>query len=76
MENQTRENKTIEVSEIVLEELRSHAKEKARQARHEWKQRGGWILCLSCEYRHAMRVNGHDRLMGIDEAGMPIIHRR
>lgn len=69
------ENK-VEITEEEIEKLRSAAREKAMCATHEWKQKGGWVECRSCTFPHAIRVMGNQKLVGVDERGMPILVSR
>ncbi len=66
------QNKTVEVSEEQLEQMRENAKTKVRLATHDWKQKGGWVTCSKCSYPHALRVESNKRLIGINEQGMPM----
>jgi hypothetical protein len=63
---------TYEISEDRLEEIRQQAKERALVAEHKWIQRGGYIVCTSCQNQHGIRVAGKDKMIGI-ENGMPKI---
>lgn len=73
MEQNNQENQTVEIPEIVIETLRSRAKEKAKQAMHAWKQKGAWLTCKTCDYPHAFRIAANKRLVGIDDRGLPIV---
>lgn len=43
---------------------------------HQYKQRGYYIVCVSCEIQHAFCVGPDKILCGIDEKGAPIIKTR
>jgi len=46
------------------------------KGRHEWRQRGPYLVCMSCEIQHAVWI-GMDKLMtGIKKDGMPILKTR
>lgn len=74
-QNQNEVKTVSQISEEKLEEIRQQAKERAILAKHNWIQRGGYVVCTSCIVRHAIRVTGDMRLTGI-ENGMPKIERR
>jgi len=77
MEEQNKEqSNTVEVSELEIESRREAAKQRMRLAKHEWKQRGAWIKCSSCEYPHAFRIPMSKLMTGIDENGMPVLVSR
>jgi hypothetical protein len=42
---------------------------------HEWKQRGYYLICLSCELEHAIFIGPDKILVGIDDKG-PILKLR
>lgn len=56
-----------------VEEIKNKAVEKVLRARHEWRQKGQWIICQSCETPHAFCVGMNKRLIGIGEQGEPLI---
>jgi hypothetical protein len=44
--------------------------------RHEWRQRGPYLVCVSCELQHAVFI-GMDLIMtGLDKEGQPILKKR
>lgn len=43
---------------------------------HEWRQRGPYAVCTSCELEHAIYVGMDKLLIGIDEQGQPILKRK
>ena len=43
---------------------------------HEWRQKGPYLVCYSCEIQHAVWI-GMDKIMvGVDEKGFPILKTR
>lgn len=43
---------------------------------HDWRQRGPFLVCKSCEIEHATYI-GPDRLMvGLNDQGQPILKKR
>ncbi len=40
---------------------------------HEWKQRGPYCICYSCELEHAIYIGVSKHLIGISEDGKPIL---
>jgi len=48
----------------------------APKGNHEWRQRGPYLVCMSCEIQHAVWI-GMDKIMvGIDKKGQPILKKR
>lgn len=43
---------------------------------HEWRQRGPYCVCTSCELEHAIYVGMDKLLIGIDEEGQPILKKK
>ena len=43
---------------------------------HEWRQRGPYAVCTSCELEHALYIGMDQTLIGIDEQGQPILKRK
>lgn len=43
---------------------------------HEWRQRGPYCVCISCELEHAIYIGMDKLLIGIDEKGQPIIKKK
>ena len=43
---------------------------------HDWRQRGYFIVCRSCELEHASWIGPKKILVGIDEKGQPILKAR
>lgn len=64
-------NQSEAFPQINVEEAIERAKQRVRSARHEWRQRGVWLVCKSCPQEHATWI-GRSRVMtGIDENGNP-----
>jgi len=43
---------------------------------HDWKQKGPYLVCKSCEIEHAVWI-GMDKIMvGINKEGKPILKKR
>lgn len=75
-QEQNQKNEPVSfITDEQIDEIRKRAVEKAKSVRHKWKQKGGWILCNSCENNHGFRISGRERLIGIDDSGNPIIKR-
>lgn len=72
MDNQKTNNqeKVFEIDTARLEEIRAQARERAKQAKHEWKQKGSNVICESCEYPHGITI-GTDKIMIGIENNMP-----
>ena len=83
MPNSKKKNETgqafetvFEISEERLEEIRREAEEKARKTRHEWKQKGPWLVCQSCEMPHSVWIGPEKILVGFKKNGEPILKDR
>ena len=62
-------NTVFSISAEQLEEIREKARKKVLGKVHEWRQRGDWLVCISCEHQHAVWV-GHDKVYkGKDKNG-------
>jgi hypothetical protein len=72
-ENKQKDEPIAFITDEQIEEIRRRAVEKAKSVRHTWRQKGGWIICKSCENPHGFRISGEERLTGIDKEGNPII---
>ena len=61
----------FEIDTVVLEEMREAAREKALQSSHNWKQRGPYIVCTSCDHEHGFNIGTKKRLIGVKD-GQPV----
>lgn len=43
---------------------------------HEWRQKGPYLVCKSCELEHAIHIGMEKELIGIDKEGRPILRDR
>jgi len=43
---------------------------------HEWRQKGYYIVCMSCELQHAAFIGPDKIMVGVDEKGQPILKKR
>jgi hypothetical protein len=43
---------------------------------HEYRQRGPYLVCLSCEVQHAVYIGMEKIMVGEDEQGRPILKTR
>lgn len=74
-ENEQPEVRTVfNLSEAEVEEIRTAAIQKAKTTVHTWRQKGGWLVCRSCSYPHAVWL-GNDRMMVGEKNGEPIIEQ-
>ena len=46
------------------------------EAGHEWKQRGPYLVCISCELQHAVWIGMEKIMVGQEENGKPILKNR
>lgn len=42
---------------------------------HEWRQKGPYLECKTCEIHHAVYVGVHKRMVGVDDKGNPILQK-
>ncbi len=45
-------------------------------AYHEWRQKGFFMVCKSCEIMHAVYIGPEKILIGLDEKGQPLFKKR
>jgi len=75
--NQNEEIKdSFQIDEATLEELRKKAREKAKNTFHNWRQKGNYIVCKSCEFPHRFNIGVDKMLVGITDEGLPILKDR
>lgn len=43
---------------------------------HEWRQQGYYLVCYSCEVKHAVWIGKDSVMVGLDAKGQPIIKTR
>lgn len=43
---------------------------------HDWKQKGPYLICKSCEIMHATFIGINKILVGLDKKGKPILKKR
>lgn len=61
------------MSKDDVERIRQTAIENAKNTKHGWRLKGGYLICDTCPFPHRAYI-GHDKVMtGIDEAGNPIL---
>ncbi len=75
MDNETAVSKeqVFSYSQDVVDEIRKQAVEKAKATRHEWRQKGIWVYCRSCDNEHGFYVGVKKQLVGVSEDGKPIL---
>lgn len=56
----------FEIDEERLQEIRNHAKEKAKSTLHNWKQKGSQIVCDTCDFPHGMYIGTGKVMVGIE----------
>lgn len=39
--------------------------------RHNWRQQGPHLVCVSCESQHGYRIGTGKRMVGVDDQGNP-----
>lgn len=62
----------VSFTEEQIEEIRSEAQRKAK-GYHKWVQKGNYIVCKSCDNRHAFEIGMKKLMVGVDEKGNPIL---
>jgi hypothetical protein len=43
---------------------------------HEWRQRGPYLVCTSCEIEHATYIGMEKIMVGLNDKGQPILKKR
>lgn len=43
---------------------------------HEWRQRGYYLICVTCECQHAVFIGPDKIMVGIDKEGNPTLKSR
>ena len=46
------------------------------KGRHSWRQQGPYLICHSCELKHAVFIGMDKVMVGEDEKGRPILKKR
>jgi len=60
-------------SETEILDFNNPAYKFVPKGRHEWRQRGPYLVCLSCELQHAVWIGVDKQMVGIDKEGRPIL---
>lgn len=72
MTNQKKENE--EKAEIL--DFNKPSYSFVPKGNHDWKQKGPYLVCMSCELQHAVWIGVEKIMVGINEKGKPILKRR
>lgn len=77
-DKQNQNNEEEEVKEEVKEEgeILRKAFEFTPSAMCTYRQRGPYIICVSCELQHAVYIGMQAVMVGTDESGRPILKKR
>jgi len=43
---------------------------------HDWRQQGPYLVCHSCEIKHAVHIGMGKIMVGMDKEGKPILKKR
>lgn len=71
---QKKQFKTEEEKPLFEEVIEQHQlSEPTVGNKHEWRQRGPYIECSSCESPHGFYIGINRKLKGLNEEGKPII---
>jgi hypothetical protein len=70
-QQQTQSQNEAESIEVDVEALLQSAKAEIKG--HTWRQRGPWLVCISCKTKHASWLGINKQLVGINEKGEPIV---
>lgn len=65
------QNEVHEIPDIDVEALIRQAKSEIKG--HTWRQRGPWLVCVSCTKKHASWLGMNKQLVGMNEKGEPIV---
>lgn len=72
--NENEKKEVFSLSDEQIEEIRQKAIEDAKKKPHKIRQRGVYLVCVSCEYTHTVaRLQATERLIGFNPNGIPII---
>lgn len=72
--DQTNNENTFTLTEDQINEVRRAAIEKAKTVRHDLRQHGPHLVCISCDYPHTVLYIGvNKRLIGVRPDGSPIL---
>lgn len=71
LENESKPDLEGLIGEVDVDALINKAK--AEIIGHTWRQRGPWLVCTSCTYKHTYWLGMNKQLVGIDEKGKPIV---
>lgn len=63
------------LSQKEYDEIRNKAHEKAKSVKHNWKQKGFWISCDSCDFPHRSWI-GPDKVLTDIKDGVPVFSAR
>jgi len=76
-QNENEKHKEQEVEQEAEEyEVLKKDYEFIAPSQHEWRQRGPYLVCVSCELQHAVYIGMERILIGKDEEGKPILKNR
>ena len=67
-----RENSNEEAEQEALDFTQPDFSFQPRE-HHEWRQKGPYLVCKSCEIEHAVYIGQNKQLIGLDEEGKPIL---
>jgi hypothetical protein len=79
MKDKKQSNKTDEVFSLdaqTLQELKNEAVRRVKENKHEWRQRGVYLVCISCEQEHGVHIGTKKMLVGVDDNGSPILDNK
>lgn len=65
--------KPVKKSETEVLDFNKPAFKFVPKGRHDWRQRGPYIVCMSCELQHAVWIGVEKHMVGIDKKGLPIL---
>lgn len=43
---------------------------------HDWRQRGPYLVCKSCDLEHAAYIGPEKLMVGLNDRGQPILKKR
>lgn len=66
---ETNNDNVFVMSTEQLQEIRSAAMERVKNTTHEWRQRGVYLVCTSCEFEHAIHIGTNKMFKGTNKEG-------
>ena len=70
------EQEVVSFRQQEWEEIRRKARQQARRKKHNWVQRGPWLVCTSCDFPHGVYIGPDKIMVARDREGNPVLKSR